>query len=65
MHGADDDIIPPSHGRALHAIARRSTYRELPGGHNDFPRDEDEYWAVIDEFLRTLPAPTPPAPDPR
>ncbi len=36
-HGATDRIVPVSHGRELHEIARRSTYVEYPCGHNDFP----------------------------
>jgi fermentation-respiration switch protein FrsA (DUF1100 family) len=51
LHGADDGLIPPSHGRALHRLAPGSRYAELAGGHNDFPRDPDEYERVLLDFL--------------
>jgi fermentation-respiration switch protein FrsA (DUF1100 family) len=51
MHGKDDDIIPPSHGRRLHELCPGSMHVELPGGHNDFPVDPRRYWAAIDAFL--------------
>lgn len=51
LHGARDEIIAPSHGRALHALIPGSEYAELPGRHNDFPLDEDAYWRAIEAFL--------------
>lgn len=51
MHGKDDEIVPSSHGRALHAAAPGSTHLEMPGHHNDFPVDEERYWVEIDGFL--------------
>lgn len=51
LHAAQDEIIPVSHGRRLHALARQSTYAELDGGHNTFPLDESAYWDAIDRFL--------------
>lgn len=52
LHGADDEQIPPEHGRRLHALAPGSVYAELSGGHNDFPRDQDGYERAIFGFLR-------------
>lgn len=51
LHGSDDQTVPVSHGRSLAALCPRSTYVELPGGHNDFPRDEGAYWEAIGKFL--------------
>lgn len=51
LHGADDEIIPVSHGRRLHRLLPGSTYAELAGSHNDFPIDEAAYWAAIDGFI--------------
>lgn len=53
LHGADDEAIPAAHGRALHALAG-SRYYEGPGGHNDFPRDRDEYEGVVLEFVERV-----------
>lgn len=51
LHGADDALIPPTHGRELHARAPGSTYVELPGEHNDFPRDRAAYEAAVRGFF--------------
>lgn len=51
LHGARDEIVAPSHGRALHRIIPGSVYIELPGRHNDFPLDEVAYWQAIETFL--------------
>ncbi len=48
IHGARDEIIPVSHGRALHRAAPQSEYFELPCGHNDCPRP----WPELSRFLR-------------
>ena len=53
LHGRDDELIPPAHGRELHALAPGSTYVELPGGHNDFPGDRAAYEDALRQFLRT------------
>lgn len=53
LHGADDEMIPPTHARTLHAATPGSTYLEAPGGHNDFPRDRRAYIAAIRTFLQT------------
>lgn len=60
LHGTSDTIIPVSHSRKLaamkpdHAAAATRTLIELPGGHNDFPVDEDAYWEAIEGFLRAI-----------
>lgn len=53
LHGSDDALIPPAHGRELAARAPGSTYVELAGEHNDFPRDRAAYEAALLEFLRS------------
>ncbi|MDX2131616.1 MAG: alpha/beta fold hydrolase [Planctomycetota bacterium] len=52
FHGVDDEIVPVAHGRALAAIARRATYVETPGRHNNYPPDPRAHWAQIDAFFR-------------
>lgn len=52
MHGTQDEIIPVGHGRRLHARVPGSVYREMEGGHLDFPRDWAAYSAAIGGFLR-------------
>jgi hypothetical protein len=52
FHGSEDEVIPVDHGRGLHASAPGSTYVELPGRHNDFPRDRHAYERALEAFLR-------------
>lgn len=47
VHGAHDDIIPVSHGRALAAAVPGASFHEVQCGHNDCPRP----WAAISAFL--------------
>lgn len=51
IHGIHDSIIPVTHSRALHRRTPGSVLVELPGDHNDFPRDTAAYWEAIDAFL--------------
>lgn len=51
LHGADDDIVPPSHADRLAALSPRATLVKLPGGHNDFPGDPRAYWKAIERHL--------------
>ena len=51
FHGVDDDIIPVSHGRALHKLIARSTYIETRGDHIHYPPDAKAFWRSIDEFI--------------
>jgi fermentation-respiration switch protein FrsA (DUF1100 family) len=48
VHGGQDDIIPPTHSRALAAVAPQAELHLLPCGHNDCPRS----WELIGPFLR-------------
>jgi uncharacterized protein len=48
LHGAQDDIIPPAHGRALAAVSPQAEFHLLACGHNDCPRP----WGHIGPFLR-------------
>jgi hypothetical protein len=61
LHGAADDIIPPSHSRRLAKRAGgKAKLVEAPGGHNDFPRDPEAYWWTIRAFIEPLTAPAGP-----
>jgi fermentation-respiration switch protein FrsA (DUF1100 family) len=53
FHGTRDTVVPVSHGRRLHELARGSTYVEYNSEHNDFPGEgnEDAYWREIQAFL--------------
>jgi pimeloyl-ACP methyl ester carboxylesterase len=51
FHGAEDDIIPVSHGRALHRMLPASTYIETKGDHINYPPDAKAFWAEIDRFM--------------
>ena len=46
IHGADDQIIPVEHGRALATVGNVQLH-VLPCGHNDCPRS----WPLIRGFL--------------
>ena len=48
IHGNQDAVVPFAHGRELASIVPGATFRELPCGHNDCPRD----WRTIALFLR-------------
>jgi fermentation-respiration switch protein FrsA (DUF1100 family) len=50
LHGRDDTIIPPAHGRALAAAVPGAVFHELPCGHNDCPRA----WPFIAPFLQQV-----------
>jgi len=52
LHGTDDEIIPVSHGRRLHALLPGSAYAEMPARHNDFPTDWDAYERAVRTHLR-------------
>jgi len=51
LHGTQDDIIPVANGRALRGLARRATYLEMAGHHNDFPTDWRLYERSIGDFV--------------
>ena len=52
MHGKHDTIIPYSHGKALHAAAKRGEMITYNAGHNDCPPDWDKFWKDVERFLR-------------
>jgi len=53
FHGVHDEIIPVSHGRALHKLLPNAKYVELNCGHNDFPgKDEELFTRELEAFLR-------------
>jgi fermentation-respiration switch protein FrsA (DUF1100 family) len=51
FHGTEDNIIPVSHGRALHSLIVSSTYVETPGDHINYPPDLKAFWGEIDKFI--------------
>ena len=51
QHGRYDDVVPHSHGQALHDIAPNSQLLLYDCGHNDFPIDTDAYWQDVQSFL--------------
>lgn len=63
MHGTEDDIVPVSHGRRLRDLARRGTYVEMPGHHNDFPSDWVKYQKAIADIAGPI-ATGPPSSSP-
>ncbi|MGO8702419.1 MAG: alpha/beta hydrolase [Candidatus Brocadiia bacterium] len=71
FHGTRDTVVPVSHGRRLHKLARGSTYVEYNSDHNDFPGEgnDEAYWREIQSFLirpgvLSAPKPAPAAPQP-
>jgi hypothetical protein len=52
VHGDSDEVIPLSHGQALHAAARNGKMIVYPAGHNDCPPDWAVFWRDIEDFLR-------------
>lgn len=59
VHGAEDNIVPVSHGRTLRDLARHGTYLEMAGRHNDFPQDWFRYEREIGAFVADVPARAP------
>jgi pimeloyl-ACP methyl ester carboxylesterase len=57
LHGTQDDIIPVANGHALRDLARRGTYVEMSGHHNDFPTD----WRLYERSVAAFAAPWAPA----
>jgi uncharacterized protein len=51
FHGVEDNIIPISHGRALHKVLPHATYMETAGDHLNYPPDAAAFWREIDRFL--------------
>ena len=53
FHGSADRIIPATHGRRLHDLARDAEYIEFDAGHNNFPGEgnREAYWNAIESFL--------------
>ncbi len=51
-HGTRDNVIPYSHGVALHRAARRSRLITYEAGHNNCPPDWPAFWREVERFLR-------------
>jgi len=54
IHGSFDEIVPFSHGRALHAAAHNAKMVVYEAGHNDCPPDWAIFWRDVEDFLRTI-----------
>jgi hypothetical protein len=52
IHGHIDEVVPFSHGRALHAAARKAEMIVYAAGHNDCPPDWQVFWRDVEGFLR-------------
>jgi hypothetical protein len=52
IHGAFDEVVPFSHGQALHAAARNGKMIAYEAGHNDCPPDWAAFWRDVEGFLR-------------
>lgn len=53
IHGGSDEVVPFSHGQALHAAARNGKIIVYEAGHNDCPPDWAVFWCDVETFLRT------------
>ncbi len=51
IHGKYDEIIPWSHGNALHRAASQSSFVTYGSGHNDCPPDWNIFWRDMKTFL--------------
>jgi fermentation-respiration switch protein FrsA (DUF1100 family) len=52
IHGDADEVVPFSHGQALHAAARNGKMIVYSAGHNDCPPDWAVFWRDVEGFLR-------------
>jgi uncharacterized protein len=52
IHGRFDEVVPFSHGQALHAAARNAKMVVYEAGHNDCPPDWAIFWRDAEDFLR-------------
>ena len=51
VHGKSDEVIPYSHGSALHKAARQGKMITYDSGHNDCPPRWDIFWGDVASFL--------------
>lgn len=51
LHGANDTLIPKAHSERLAELSRNARIAILPGGHNDFPRNDAEFWKIVIPFV--------------
>lgn len=51
LHSTDDEIVPYSHGKRLHALTPGSTLIDLTGSHNSALASLPQYWSSVDAFL--------------
>jgi pimeloyl-ACP methyl ester carboxylesterase len=52
VHGKFDEVIPYSHGSALHQAARQGKMITYDSGHNDCPPRWDIFWSDVASFLK-------------
>jgi pimeloyl-ACP methyl ester carboxylesterase len=54
IHGNFDEVVPFSHGQALHAAAPNGKMIVYPAGHNDCPPDWEVFWRDVEDFLQAI-----------
>ena len=52
MHGKFDEVVPFSHGQALHSAAQTGKMVVYEAGHNDCPPDWAVFWRDVEDFLK-------------
>lgn len=52
LHGQFDEVVPFSHGQALHAAAKNGKMIVYESGHNDCPPDWAVFWRDVEDFLK-------------
>jgi len=54
IHGNFDEVVPFSHGQALHAAAPNGKMIVYQAGHNDCPPDWAVFWRDVEDFLQAI-----------
>jgi pimeloyl-ACP methyl ester carboxylesterase len=54
IHGNFDEVVPFSHGQALHAAAPKGKMIVYQSGHNDCPPDWAVFWRDVEDFLQAI-----------
>ena len=54
IHGNFDEVVPFSHGQALHAAAPKGKMIVYQAGHNDCPPDWAVFWRDVEDFLQAI-----------
>jgi len=51
LHGSEDTVVPISHGRTLASAATDAEFVIEKAGHDDCPRDWEQYWSMAATFF--------------